>query len=357
MIVYKLGWNSSITGVVKTGGGAGELVLFNTAVLALRRLQRVQSHVMTLDVLLIETAADMESALVQRASSLLAILTEHIPSFSPAIAAHFSQHKCLYRVLEYWGTPAAQNHPALSLRQYLIPYAYNSYNRWLGIYTADSYALPVVKRVHPPRVCLHGKVKHLYTASVLRALNALPAQLPGLSFSLHATISAVDVVGERERRPMPNTSSLTHITNHGVQSSTQHWSDFLSHCSCMLGIGQPYAAPTVLDAIAHGAVYIDYVYSKPVTFTGINPDITLTSQHSIAVHDFGPYAQQYIRQVDWSNGTMLADTLREVLQADQRQPFVHPNYTLDAIANRLYDSLFRDNFCQGDGEANASIPS
>jgi hypothetical protein len=27
------------------------------------------------------------------------------------------------------------------------------------------------------------------------------------------------------------------------------------------------------------------------------------------------------------------------------RPFVHPNYTLDAIADRLHDSIFTDNFC------------
>jgi hypothetical protein len=53
----------SIQGVAKTGGGAGELVMFSTAVAALRHLQRVHAAVMQLDVLLIQTPAEMEAAL------------------------------------------------------------------------------------------------------------------------------------------------------------------------------------------------------------------------------------------------------------------------------------------------------
>jgi hypothetical protein len=88
---------------------------------------------------------------VERADSLVAILTERIMSFSPVIKLHFPQHKCLYRVLEYWGTPAAQNHPGLHLKQHLMPYDYNDYNSFLGIFTVASDALPTVRQVEPAR--------------------------------------------------------------------------------------------------------------------------------------------------------------------------------------------------------------
>ena len=240
-------------------------------------------------------------------------------------------------MLEYWGTPAAQNHPGLDLRQYLIPYDYNSYNSFLGIYTVDSAALPCVRRVEPARVCLHGKVKHLYTAHVLQALSSLPSQVGAVPFELHATISGVDVVGEREHKPIAGPASFERIHNYGVQGSREAWSDFLSACSVMLGVGQPYAAPTVLDAIAHGAVYVDYVYAQPIRFTGINPDITLHSQHSIAAQSFD---RQYLIPVNWSSGTMLADTVRSVLLEQRRIPYVHPKYTLEAIAERLFGIIF-----------------
>jgi hypothetical protein len=136
-------------------------------------------------------------------------------------------------------------------------------------------------------VCLHGKVKHLYTEHVLHVLNSLPAQLSDVPFELHATISNEDVVGVREHKHIASAASFENITNHGVQNSTEAWSDFLTGCSVMLGIGQPYAAPTVLDAIAHGAVYVDYVYPSPIRFIGINLDITLMSQHSIVADSFG----------------------------------------------------------------------
>ena len=52
IIVYKLDWNVSLQGVAKTGGGAGELVMFSTAVSALRLLQQRHSGMMQLSVLL-----------------------------------------------------------------------------------------------------------------------------------------------------------------------------------------------------------------------------------------------------------------------------------------------------------------
>ncbi|KAG2392031.1 hypothetical protein C9374_013516 [Naegleria lovaniensis] len=51
---------------------------------------------------------------------------------------HFRDHKCRYRLIDFWGTPPTQNHHKLNLKQYLTPYP-NNYNQFIGYHQTPCF--------------------------------------------------------------------------------------------------------------------------------------------------------------------------------------------------------------------------
>ena len=51
---------------------------------------------------------------------------------------HFRDHKCRYRIIDFWGTPPPQNHHNMHLKQYLTPYP-NNYNQFIGYHQSPCF--------------------------------------------------------------------------------------------------------------------------------------------------------------------------------------------------------------------------
>lgn len=335
IIVYKEGWDDTIRRVTTVGAPAGELVVFNTALNALQYLQKTVTNA-TLIVERIQNPNDMISALRKYGQRITAILTDFIDRFPPTIKEHFQTHKCLYRVMDYWGTPAAQNHPQLHLAQYLTPYAYADGNTYMGLITKEDKI--VIGYPEIPRVCIWGKVRHYFNRVVLDKMKLLLDGSP-IKFELHGTIAERDEWAERFNsylEPIPD-----YIINHGVQPGNAY-SEYLANCSILLAIGEPYIGPTVHDAIAHGATYIDFEYTPVKILAEYNPHLILNSQHEIAYKLFG---EPYIYVVNWNDMTKVIETVNNVLKSGRRVPFVHEEHRISQVARRVYGNVIGRNFC------------
>lgn len=72
----------------------------------------------------------------------------------------------------------------------------------------------------------------------------------------------------------------------GLQTKDQ-WLELLQNSKFLLGLGNPLAGPSAIDAIAHGCMFINPIYNKPVREE-------YTSQHPYAMTKIGiPYVCSY----------------------------------------------------------------
>ena len=303
VFVYQQRWREAVQDA-RNGGPAGELFLYETALRALLFLQQQQPN-LRLRVHKLHNRTELERALddVQR----LAAAASESPSTLPhrvlgvytqtfdlvaeggAVFSHALIRPCAYRWLDFWGTPEEQNGIKQHLRQFLTPYDFG-YNAHLG-FVVEPPPLPgpdLDDAVYAPRLCLWGKAAKYFPpdrfTSLQYALDHLPSTLT--KPTVHAAIA----------QPV---SPPAWVVNHGVQASPPAFHAYLSSCTVLVGMGDPILGPTVFQAIAHGAVYLNYAYSAAKRFW-MNGRMQLRSQHDEAEKMMRAQGkQQWVRTVQW----------------------------------------------------------
>ena len=138
-----------------------------------------------------------------------------------------------------------------------------------------------------------------------------------------AVIRAVADVAEVHltlKGPLPQ---LTHNIVYRGHLPKADWTALLEESKAVLGLGDPLLGPTALDAIAHGCVYVDPTYPKPLK--------TYHSQHPYLRHAIG---EPYVCVAAINDPKSYVACVKNALQKDL-PPFLPTAFSTQAYRARL----------------------
>lgn len=115
----------------------------------------------------------------------------------------------------------------------------------------------------------------------------------------------------------------------------------------LLGVGEPIDGPTALEAIAHGAAFINAKLDPPLVFDKEKPTSRpYTSQHPFAA----TFGEPYVYTIDVNNRTAI-DEVMEKIRRTPPKPFRHQFNSPDFYVENL-----RRIFGEEHNKCNASTP-
>lgn len=204
-------------------------------------------------------------------------------------------------LLDFFGAPSPRNFNVPSSR---ILTAYPTYpgNSFLGF-----VQVPGERQRKEAYGVVWGKdPKHFQgKAKLLKAVARLAP--------LHATLS-----------PPPDLRNVHNITFHGHLSKSE-WAHLLGRARFVLGLGDPLLGPSALDAVAHGCVYVDPAYPKPVK------DV-YHSQHPYLRSVIG---HPYVCDAKLDDVPSYVACVQQALRGPDLAPVVPDDFTPEAYRNRL----------------------
>jgi hypothetical protein len=126
------------------------------------------------------------------------------------------------------------------------------------------------------------------------------------------------------------------VQNVGILNSTA-WHNELAKSFLVIGQGHPVMAPTVLEAIAAGNVYLNFRYANIIILDQNSETLQLSSQNPQAKDMFGEkYVRDYTTDDLDEAMAVIDDVVRNIRRA---KPFIHHEYRLDSIAARVFHNL------------------
>ena len=264
----------------KTGGPAGEEVLFRSLITGLRNCDDVELTVSedasAIAGILRTLGARLHMLFIDQYAldDVLPMRRSDMPLWRATIA-------CRLRLLDYWGTPAKQNWWSLHMHQFLVPFE-NGYNFRLGFYVAP---LPPPRTERKPQGVIWGK-EQKYFVPHIDALRKLSETV-----QLVATVDASRMLsggGDSHMRDLFASSirNVGHLSQEG-------WRNLLQESAFVLGLGDPVIGPTPIEGLAAGCAYLNPVYPSPRQL-GQNADVRLRTQHD-PLADVGPPAVLDVR--------------------------------------------------------------
>jgi len=147
------------------------------------------------------------------------------------------------------------------------------------------------------------------------------------------------------------------------QSSSSSFHSYLDSCTLLIGMGDPILGPTVFQAAAHGAVYVNYAYSSPKKFW-MNGRMLVRTQHDEAVRLMEAYRQEErVRTVQWEGPggvERLTEAVGEELsraekkwqkwkeeggEGQWKEGFIAPVHLLANVSERVRENLFDADIC------------
>lgn len=116
----------------------------------------------------------------------------------------------------------------------------------------------------------------------------------------------------------PNIQWLGHQNKQG-------WSDLLFNSKFLLGLGNPLLGPSAIDAIAHGCVYINPIYTQPMR------DGQFRSQHPFAQEKIG---MPYVCSFHEDSQDELLQCVSHALSSNLK-PFIPSEFSWDNYLARV----------------------
>ncbi|KAL6732338.1 hypothetical protein Aduo_003107 [Ancylostoma duodenale] len=265
----------------------------------------------------------------------------------------FARHKCRLRLVDSFGTHVEFNYKSyfkdhqkelamngtkgrnpwggheLQLLQHWTLFPHTPDNGFLGFAIHTSDVEPMFERgSHEfPASLVYGKEKYMWSesANVIDVLRNLT--------EVHATVADID-----EKK----SDIFSKVINHGFLNSTEIAS-LLKSVNIFVGLGFPFEGPAPLEAIAHGAVFINPKFDPPksrlnTAFFYDKPTLReLTSQSPYMEH----LGKPYVYTVDINNATALRDAIKSAL-SEKPTPFVPEEFTPHGMLIRVSMLVSRD---------------
>mmetsp|Transcript_37637 Transcript_37637/g.120726 ORF Transcript_37637/g.120726 Transcript_37637/m.120726 type:complete len:429 (-) Transcript_37637:1635-2921(-) len=143
-----------------------------------------------------------------------------------------------------------------------------------------------------------------------------------------ADVAEVHVTLTKENAPKSMRQKKINITYHG-HLAKDDWHRLLAESKAVVGLGHPLLGPTALDAVAHGCVYVDPAYAKPVK--------GYWSQHPYLRDHLG---EPYVCEAKIDDPRSYVRCVQKALLQEDLTPHVPADFTTDAHRARV-EALFR----------------
>lgn len=274
------------------------------------------------------------------ASSYDIIITDYDGIGTAENIGHFPLHHCKYFLVDGFGTQQPFNKRSFDLKRILTPYPFDNSNTPVHLITGvlprplwaaqreDAGILwaKLVKYLVPPtdpdRLLLQvlqniSKIAKLYTSLDENNVNSLKTR-----FNIGDNILAA-----------PHKRNRTEFLQ------------LMTSSRFLLGVGMPVDGPTALEAIAHGCVFINPIFSPPRQQHGKPTRFNYTSQHPFIEANFGP---PHVYTIDILDPVVVEATVRAILASPPPPPLVHPAHTPQVYLENLR-RIFYDTPCNVSG--------
>uniref|UniRef100_A0A158PB83 alpha-1,6-mannosyl-glycoprotein 6-beta-N-acetylglucosaminyltransferase n=1 Tax=Angiostrongylus cantonensis TaxID=6313 RepID=A0A158PB83_ANGCA len=261
------------------------------------------------------------------------------------------QHKCRIRLLDSFGTHVEFNYKSyfnahqgdlgmkgksrnpwggneLKLLQYWTFFPHTPDNDFLGFAIHKSNTKPMFERNSRgrPVSLIYGKEKYMWSGSeaVINILKNLT--------EVHATVAdAKDSSG-----------MFSNVINHGFLNGSAV-AALMKSSNIFFGLGFPLEGPAPLEAIAHGAVFINPKFIPPKSrrntmFLHEKPTLREFTSQSPYLERFG---KPHVYTVDFSNTSALENALMQAIK-EKPDPFVPEEYTPEGMLIRVHVLISRD---------------
>uniref|UniRef100_A0A1I7TD32 alpha-1,6-mannosyl-glycoprotein 6-beta-N-acetylglucosaminyltransferase n=1 Tax=Caenorhabditis tropicalis TaxID=1561998 RepID=A0A1I7TD32_9PELO len=269
-------------------------------------------------------------------------------------------NRCRIRLLDSFGThaefatksyflqnkrklsgPYSQRNPwgghGLDLRQHWTFYPHSDDNTFLG-FIVDTEGVEKEnqkKKTSIPSALIYGKEKYMW-------MNAeKPIRMLKKHVKVHATVADLEVDG------MSNITSLfENVQNHGFLNSREI-SELLDETTIFFGLGFPLEGPAPLEAMAHGAVFINAKFEEPKSrknykFLSEKPTLREWTSQNPYMEKIG---EPHVITVDVNNETELEDAIKRAIQLKPK-PFVPFEFSPSGMLLRVALLLEKQELCE-----------
>ncbi|KAJ1360742.1 Gly-2p [Parelaphostrongylus tenuis] len=263
-------------------------------------------------------------------------------------------HKCRIRLLDSFGTHVEFNYKSyfdahkgdlamkgtasgnpwggneLKLLQFWTFFPHTPDNDFLGFAIHKSNVTPMFERNSRGRAVslIYGKEKYMWSGSEA-VLNVLK------NFTeVHATVADAQ----------DSSGIFSNVTNHGFLNGSSI-AALLRSCNIFFGLGFPLEGPAPLEALAHGAVFINPKFIPPksrlnMDFLHEKPTLREFTSQSPYLERFG---RPHIYTVDFSNTSALRNAIIQAIK-EKPDPFVPEEFTPEGMLIRVHVLISR-NLC------------
>ncbi|CAN0075350.1 unnamed protein product, partial [Phaeothamnion confervicola] len=210
-------------------------------------------------------------------------------------------------VTDFFGRASPLPGLGVPLPRYLTAFPVIKENSFLG-YSIPPRQITSAKEAKAQGVIWGKEVKHMkMAAAVIMAV---------------ADVAIVHLTVKMEVVSHPN------IVYRGMLTGDE-WHALLAESRFLVGLGDPLAGPSAVDAVAAGCVYVNPVYAKQAGGRGIVGGYS--SQHPYLADAFGPPRVCSYREKDAAGA---ASCVRQALSTEL-EPFVPPDFTEKAYMARV----------------------
>lgn len=259
-----------------------------------------------------------------------------------------SKFRCLFRVLDSFGTEAAFNFKSfamktkqktywgmknLDLRQFFTLFPHSPDNSFMGF--AIQMFPSKANTTRKNQAVIYGKSEDMWERKE-PYLNIIREFA-----EIHGTVYV---------KNQSNTSVPKYVHNHGnIQPIKLH--NLLQESKLFIGLGFPYEGPAPLEAIANGNVFINPKFNPPHSslntkfFKGKPTKRSVTSQLPYAEEFIG---EPYVRTIDVSNENTLRDTIRQAINdvdSGKMKALLPREFTHEGMLERLNAYTNHQDFC------------
>ncbi|XP_060909771.1 alpha-1,6-mannosylglycoprotein 6-beta-N-acetylglucosaminyltransferase A-like [Labrus mixtus] len=266
-----------------------------------------------------------------------------------ALQGSWIQYKCMFRVLDSFGTEPDFNHAAWAQKQNLkSPFGLLSLIP-MQFYTMFPHT--------PDNTFLGFVVQHQLSDNEAEQLKSNKRQNQALVYGKSATFwegkeAYLDVIHkymEIHATVDNGTWIPSYVRNHGIIKGIEVQT-LLRQSKVFVGLSFPYEGPAALEALANGCAFLNPRLNPPQSslnsqfFKG-KPNIReLTSQH--------PYAEAigepYVWLVDMHNSTDVERALTAILN-QTIEPYLPYEFTCEGMLQRVNILIEKQDFCHGPG--------
>lgn len=265
-------------------------------------------------------------------------------------------NRCRIRLLDSFGThaefttksyflqnkrklsgPISQRNPwgghGLDLRQHWTFYPHSDDNTFLGFVVDTADMVEKKEKSSVPSALIYGKEKYMWE-NAEKSIGILKKYV-----KIHATVA------DLSQENLGNGSIFQGVQNHGFLNPNEI-SNLLDEMTIFFGLGFPLEGPAPLEAMAHGAVFINAKFEEPKSrknykFLAEKPTLRQWTSQNPYMEEIG---EPHVITVDINNGTELENAIKRAIGLKPK-PFVPFEFSPSGMLLRVAVIMEKQQIC------------